>query len=553
MKRFALLQILFYCLSAFSQTISVSNFRLLESDLTANTTGTMEVDQNGETAALIKVVTTQTGFTFDGGALGIVKTVQKPSEVWVYVPRGLKKITISHPQLGMLRDYYLNIPIEAARTYEMVLVTGSVQTVVSQDAGGQYLIMELTPKDAQVWIDDVETTTSSGLISKFLLYGEHSYRISSPLYESEAGKIVMGNNKKEMKISLKPAYNCLNISTTPENNANIYVDNGIEPLGKTPFITQKLPKGSHSIRAVMQGYESKTISFEANGDGSTQDLVINLEQIYANVTISAPNDCSIIINDEEKGMGTWSGKLIEGAYKIEAKKPSHHSTTRSLVVERGKDQSLTLNPPIPIYGKLNVNSKPIGATVKIAGKVVGKTPDIIDNVLIGNQELTVELNGYKSFKRNVNISEGKITELVCELEEKSINGKKTEIDFDKKVILKSSSDSVSYAGGMSVTNGLLGFLSEQMKVDTANNMNSFVKGFIEGVKISESEQGKAYRAGTQIATQLIERMIPEMEKDINGRYVINKELLYQGFIDALNKDEHIFKVEDAETFFKEHK
>ena len=59
---------------------------MLDTDLTANTAGTMETDQNGETAALIKVVTTQTGFTFDGGALGIVKTVQKPSEIWVYVP-----------------------------------------------------------------------------------------------------------------------------------------------------------------------------------------------------------------------------------------------------------------------------------------------------------------------------------------------------------------------------------------------------------------------------------------------------------------------------------
>lgn len=78
----------FFILSTCSdaQTISISSFKMLDTDLTANTAGTMETDQNGETAALIKVVTTQTGFTFDGGALGIVKTVQKPSEIWVYVP-----------------------------------------------------------------------------------------------------------------------------------------------------------------------------------------------------------------------------------------------------------------------------------------------------------------------------------------------------------------------------------------------------------------------------------------------------------------------------------
>lgn len=54
---------LMVCVTAHGQNhIGVSKFRLLETDLTANTSGTTEKDQNGETSALIKVVTTQTGF-----------------------------------------------------------------------------------------------------------------------------------------------------------------------------------------------------------------------------------------------------------------------------------------------------------------------------------------------------------------------------------------------------------------------------------------------------------------------------------------------------------
>ena len=86
------------------QSISVKSFRLLEMDLTANTAGTTELDQNGDKAALIKVVTTETGFSFDCGSIGVVKTVQKPSEIWVYVPQGARRMTISHPRLGILRD-----------------------------------------------------------------------------------------------------------------------------------------------------------------------------------------------------------------------------------------------------------------------------------------------------------------------------------------------------------------------------------------------------------------------------------------------------------------
>ena len=71
-----------FCVLLQAQTINVKSFRMLDNDLTANTNGTYELDQNGEKAALIKVVTNQTGFSFDCGSLGVVKTMQKPSEIW---------------------------------------------------------------------------------------------------------------------------------------------------------------------------------------------------------------------------------------------------------------------------------------------------------------------------------------------------------------------------------------------------------------------------------------------------------------------------------------
>ena len=87
---------------AYSQNINVKSFELLENDLTAITPGTEELDNNGNKAALIKVVTTQSGFSFDCGILGIIKTKYQTSEHWVYVPAGVRHITIKHPRLGIL-------------------------------------------------------------------------------------------------------------------------------------------------------------------------------------------------------------------------------------------------------------------------------------------------------------------------------------------------------------------------------------------------------------------------------------------------------------------
>lgn len=111
-----------------AQGIAVESFELLPTDLTAIMSDTQEIDQNGEVAALIKMVTTQTGFVLDGGMMGIVKTKQDVAELWIYVPHGIRRIVIKHQQLGQL-EYYFPIPIEKGRTYKMVLTTDELITI----------------------------------------------------------------------------------------------------------------------------------------------------------------------------------------------------------------------------------------------------------------------------------------------------------------------------------------------------------------------------------------------------------------------------------------
>ncbi|MFZ4724340.1 MAG: PEGA domain-containing protein, partial [Paludibacter sp.] len=104
MKKFLTTLLLVALTSGLFAEIGVKSFRKLENDLDARVNEPLK-DQNGDVCAIIKIVTTQTGFSsFDCGQIGVVKTVQKPSEIWVYVPYGAKRITITHPQLGMIRD-----------------------------------------------------------------------------------------------------------------------------------------------------------------------------------------------------------------------------------------------------------------------------------------------------------------------------------------------------------------------------------------------------------------------------------------------------------------
>lgn len=118
------------------------------------------------------------------------------------------------------------------------------------------------------------------------------------------------------------------------------------------------------------------------------------------------------------------------------------------------------------------------------------------------------------------------------------------------VVLASSSDSVSYAAGMTMTNGLVPFLLQQ-KMDTTL-MGEFVRSFMENVKRGDDPKMKAYVIGMSIALQVNERMLPGMKQEFeNTPDSILADLFYRGFTDALMKDTTIFTQSKAEDYFTE--
>lgn len=100
-----------------AQSFSVESFRVLPNDVSAFINPVR--DLNDEDCGLIKVMVPE-DFAFST-PLGIVKREDNIGEIWLYVPRGTKKITIKHPQWGVLRDYNLPTKVDSHITYEMRL------------------------------------------------------------------------------------------------------------------------------------------------------------------------------------------------------------------------------------------------------------------------------------------------------------------------------------------------------------------------------------------------------------------------------------------------
>ncbi|MDE6371142.1 MAG: hypothetical protein K2K92_06605, partial [Duncaniella sp.] len=98
-----------------AQKFAVGGFRLLPNDVSAFIDPVK--DLNGEDCALIKVQA-DTAFVFTA-PLGVVRRVDNVGEIWLYVPRKSKSMTIKHPQWGVLRDYRFPERIDSHLTYEM--------------------------------------------------------------------------------------------------------------------------------------------------------------------------------------------------------------------------------------------------------------------------------------------------------------------------------------------------------------------------------------------------------------------------------------------------
>ena len=394
-------------LHANGQSISVSSFKLIENDLTANTTGTMERDQNGETAALIKVVTSETGFSFDGGMVGIVKAKQEVGEIWVYVPHGIKKMSIRHPQLGVLRDYYFPISVDKARTYEMVITTGRVQTIVNQSLKKQFVIFTVTPKNATLEFNgEPLELDETGYAEIGVPYGSYSYRVSCPDYHTSAGTLeVKDGFKPEVNIDLTPNFGWLEVNVAADyHGADIFVDG--KKVGLAPMIKKQMKSGVHRLKIEKELYKSYETSITVEDGKLCSIEVTEMQPNFANVELVVDEKSEIWVDGELKGTGKWNGALEIGDHSVETRQISHLPSSETVRIFDAEPRVIQLKQPSPLYSSMEITSVPSRAKVFIDGVEVGMTPMVLNEVLIGMRELAFEKEGYDRHIKRVTVNYG---------------------------------------------------------------------------------------------------------------------------------------------------
>lgn len=397
--------------AAVAQTMSVAGFEERPMDMDARVTHPV-TDPNGQTCALIKVETTQTGFGFDTGVIQVVKTEQKIGEVWVYVQPRVKKITIMHQDYEPVRDYYFPTgALKEATVYLLKLRTAGapVQAASTQQRSG-FLIINSEPQGAEVWLNNESTGEVTPFRRKLAIGDEVPYRLSLPLYHDEAGMVTVDQPRKELQFALRPAFGSVTVTSTP-SGASVFLDE--KQVGQTPLTLDRIASGSHSLRLQAPQYavERRNVSV---ADGQTANVAVTLAARFAEITVQAPQGAVVTVDGDRKGSGTLSWRQGEGLCDIVVSMAGHRDARRQLEVVAGRAQTVQLTPQ-PIYGSASVDSDPMDAEIWIDGKQYGVTPNVVERLLVGSHTLVLKKSGCADLQQQFSVEEGKEASLSVKL------------------------------------------------------------------------------------------------------------------------------------------
>lgn len=319
---------MFLCvLTTNAQDISVTEFYLDEKDLTANRHDVK--DQNGDKCALIRVQTTQKGFSFDVGSAGITKVEDDHvGEIWLWVPFGIKHISIRHQQLGSLPNYDFPIAIRKARTYIMKITHDKVFTTNYDDTKKQNLTIKITPANASLSLNGMSVELNAkGEATREMAHGQFTYKVEAKGYYPKEGQVVVNEKEHSLIINaLNPIKGKLSVHVNPYS-AEVSVDG--RSIGRSTLEPVELQIGQHEVKVSSNGYrtESRTVTIKEN---QTTDINVSLSQVANYKFTATPYGANIYVNKEHIGTAPCSKELTTGTYTIKATKAGYKDYVKSM-------------------------------------------------------------------------------------------------------------------------------------------------------------------------------------------------------------------------------
>ena len=365
MRKYILIILILISITSFSQKMEIVSFKALPKDMTASMDAP-KTDMNDDKCAVIKVVTTETGFVWDIGTFAIISAEHKVSEYWLYVPYGAKAITIKHKDFGTLRNKEFGIPIEKARVYELILKT---ERHLIADGKGNFTI-NTNPTGAKILIDGIPNFNEISPFSTNSEYKTGAYKFTitkDKYYDLDTVLEIQKDTRTTFNLELKPIVGSLYISTTP-SDADVFINEKF--YGKTPVSINDLIIDTYNIKVKKEGYTSIKNQVEIT---ENKKIEINKELTDKALVLitSEPSGATIIINGKEQGktpktlpikLGNNNIAFEKYKYVEQSNKVNIKETTKNLNYKLTSDNLLVVKKKIAKSKMIMYSSCAVGVS-----------------------------------------------------------------------------------------------------------------------------------------------------------------------------------------------
>lgn len=197
--------------------------------------------------------------------------------------------------------------------------------------------------------------------------------------------------------------------------ARVLINGEPKTIQSDGTLKEYLLNGKYTYSVEAEGYSPQTGSFVMTSE--RKELAITLKSAKALLTVKTTTPgARIYINEEDRGENKWQGELMPATYLIEVRKDGFRSVTQSVTLAKQEKREVVLPALMPLSGSLNVNFDPLDANVYLDGKLVGKSPNIFSEILVGKHSIKITKDGFADYEGEVLVLDNQQTSVVGKLQ-----------------------------------------------------------------------------------------------------------------------------------------
>lgn len=361
-------------------------------------------DGNNERFAIIKVRSNNpnddlNAFNFNFGNMKHM-VVEHAGELWVYVQRNAKMVTITRDGYAPLLRHDLHTTIEGGKNYVMTLssddkkvLTQMVQfNVKPANSIAAVMVKNSAPDAKEVYLGNVD---ESGSIARNLEYGTYTYRVMADNYHTCEGKFTLNNKIKTFieDVTLRPNFS--QMTFVVNSNADIYINGVKKGTGKWTGI---LKAGQYQVECRQANHKPTSQYVTVEENDNRRITLTAPEPIMGMVAVtSTPLGASIMIDGKDYGVTPKNLDIVTGLHTVELSMNGY--TPSKETIEVNETGVTSLDKQLSRSTLVTIDSNPSDALLSIDGKEVGRTP-IEYQCKIGNHQVELFANGYRNIRKN---------------------------------------------------------------------------------------------------------------------------------------------------------